>query len=71
MAIMVTATGMASVAHQTTIRTTIAATDQPTGLRPDGTGEKSINTKELTRLQNPFLIYMHLNILPLMLKKGA
>ena len=49
-----TATGIASVAHQTAIKTTIAATDQPTAFRPDGAGRKSINVKRTSPTKKPF-----------------
>ena len=50
----VTATGIASVAHQTAIKTTIAATDQPIAFNPDGAGKSSINTNRINPTKKPF-----------------
>ena len=52
----VTATGMASVAHQIAIKLTIAATDQPSELRPWGAGIISIRIKTNKPNINPFFL---------------
>ncbi len=61
---------MASVAHQTAIKTTTAATDQPTELKPAGSGKRTIAIKNI--MPNPktfLLIYLHIKYINLLIKK--
>lgn len=56
----VTATGIDSVAHQTAINTTIAATVHPLLLSPLGAGKRKIRKKSNNPSQKPFLLYAYI-----------
>ena len=52
----VTGIGMASVAHQVTIKTATAATNQALSVKPAGEGMKIIAKKRNTPIQNPLFL---------------